>query len=141
MFKGGVGFRTLLRTYKKTTTGTRSFNLSILQNTQVAENYMKQVTEIIKNQTSTTSNQEEWNNIIKTLKASAEKNLGYNHKEKKSRDPKILHLSSIQKDINIKLNSIKDEQNNKLLKRERNKIMTQIVNIIKMKKMTISNML
>ena len=54
---------------------------------------MKQVDEIIKNQKTTISNQEEWNNIIKVLKASVEKNLGYNHKEKKSRDPKILHLS------------------------------------------------
>ena len=102
---------------------------------------MKQVNEVIKTQISTTSNQEEWNNIIKALKASAEKNLGYNLKEKKSRDPKILHLSSIQKDINIKLNSIKDEQKKKLLKEERNKIMTQIPNIIKNEKMTISNML
>ena len=44
---------------------------------------MKQVNEIIKNQTRTTSNQEGWNknNIIKALKPSAEKNLGYNHKE------------------------------------------------------------
>ena len=115
-------------TYTKKATGTRSFNLSKLQNTQVAENHMKQVHEIIKTQISTTSNQEEWNNIIKGLKASAEKNLGYNHKEKKSRDPKILHLSSIQKDINIKLNSIKDEQKKKLLKKERKKIMTQIRN-------------
>ena len=41
---------------------------------------MKQVNKIIKNQTSTASNQEEWNNIIKALKASPEKNLGYNHK-------------------------------------------------------------
>ena len=54
---------------------------------------MKKVNERIKNQTSTTLNQEEWNNIIKALKASAEKNLGYNHKEIKSRDPKILQLS------------------------------------------------
>ena len=100
-----------------------------MQNTQVAENYLKLVNEILKTQTSTTSNQEEWNNVIKALKASAEKNLGYNHKEKKSRDPKILHFLSIQKDINIKSNSIKDEQKKKLLKKERNKIMTQIHNI------------
>ena len=93
---------------------------------------MKQVHEIIKNQTSTTSNQEEWNNIIKAQKTSAEKNLGYNHKEKKSRDPKILHLSSIQKDINIKLNSIKGKQ--KKEKKERVKIMTQIHNMIKNQK-------
>ena len=39
---------------------------------QIAENYMKQVNEIIKNQISITSNQEEWNNI-KALKATAEK--------------------------------------------------------------------
>ena len=70
--------------------------LNKLQNTQVVKNYMKQVNEIIKNQTITTSNQEEWSNIIKALKASAEKNLGYNLKVKKSKDPKILHLSSIQ---------------------------------------------
>ena len=58
---------------------------------------MKQVNEIIKNQTSTASNQDPgWNNIIKALKASAEKNLGYNHKEIKSRDPKILHLIQIR---------------------------------------------
>ena len=107
-------------TYTKKAAGTRSFNLSELQNTQIAKSYMKQVSEIIKSQTSTTSNQEEWNNIIKALKASAEKNLGYNHKEKKSRDPKILRLSSIQKDINIQLNSIKDEQKKKLLKNKKN---------------------
>ena len=95
---------------------------------------MKQVNEIIKNQSSTTSNQEESNKIIKALKASAEKNLGYNHKEIKSRGPKILHLSQIQKDINIKLNSINDEQKKKLLKKERNKIITQIHNIIKNEK-------
>ena len=70
---------------------------------------MKQVNKILKGQTGTTSNDEEWNNIIKALNTSAKKNLGYNHKEIKSRDPKILDLSSIQKDINIKLNFIKDE--------------------------------
>ena len=50
---------------------------------QIGENYMKQVTEIIKNQISTISNYEERGNIIKALKASTEKNLGYNHKEKR----------------------------------------------------------
>ena len=84
-------------------TGTRSFNLSKLQNTQIAGNYIKQVNEIIKNQTSTTPNQEEWSNIVKALKASADKNLRYKHKETKSGGPKILHLSSIQKDININM--------------------------------------
>ena len=49
-------------TYTKKATWIISFNLSKLQNTEVAENYMKQVNEIIKNQTSTTLNQEEWNN-------------------------------------------------------------------------------
>ena len=49
---------------------------------------MKQVNEIIKNQTSATSNQKEWSNIIKALKASAEKNLGYNHKEIQKQRPK-----------------------------------------------------
>ena len=44
-------------TFTKKATGSRSFNLSKLQNTQVAKNYMKQVNEIIKTQTSTTSNQ------------------------------------------------------------------------------------
>ena len=70
---------------------------------------MKQLNKILKRQTGTTSNHEEWNNIIKALNTSAEKNLGYNNKEIKSRNPKILELSSIQKDINIKLNFIKDE--------------------------------
>ena len=80
---------------------------------------MKQVNEIMKDQTSTTSNREEWNNITKTEKGSAEKNLGYSHKEIKIRDPKILHLSLIQKDINIKLNSVKDKQKEKVLKKEK----------------------
>ena len=117
----------------KRATGTRSFNLSKLQNTQVAENYMKKVNERIKNQTSTTSNQDEWNNIMKALKASAE--IGYTHKEIKSRDPKILHLSQIQKDISIKLNSIKEGQKKKLLKKERNNTQkTQVHNIKNEKK-------
>ena len=60
-------------TYAKKATGAKSFNLRKLQNTQIAGNYMKQVKEIIKNQISTTSNQGEWNNIIKALKTSAEK--------------------------------------------------------------------
>ena len=93
---------------------------------------MKQVNEI-KNQESTTSNQEEWNNIIKALKASAEKNLGYKHKEKKSRDTNILHLSAIQKDSNIMLNTIKDHQKSKLLKKERNKIRLKFTTSTKIK--------
>ena len=44
----------------KKATGTRSFNLSKLENTQVAENYMRQINEIMNNQTSATSNQEGW---------------------------------------------------------------------------------
>ena len=96
---------------------------------QIADNYMKEVNETIKNQMSAPSNLEKWNNIIKAPKTLAEKNLGYNHQEKKSRDPNILHLPSIQKDINIELNSIKDEQ--KKITKESNKIMTQIHNIIK----------
>ena len=67
--------------------------------------------------------------------------VGYNHKDKKTRDPKIMHISSIQKDVNIKLNSIKDEHEKKLLKKERKKIMTQIHNISRMKKTTISNII
>ena len=67
--------------------------------------------------------------------------VGYNHKDKKTRDPKIMHISSIQKDVNIKLNSIKDEHKKKLLKKERKKIMTQIHNISRMKKTTISNII
>ena len=47
------------------------------------------------------------------------KYLGYSHKEIKIRDPKILHLSLIQKDINIKLNSVKDKQKEKVLKKEK----------------------
>ena len=54
---------------------------------------MKQVNKIIKKQTRTTSHQDEWNNITKALEVSAEKNVSYKHKEIKSRDPKILHLS------------------------------------------------
>ena len=54
---------------------------------------MKQVNKIIKKQTRTTSHQDEWNNIIKAVEVSVEKNVGYKHKEIKSRDPKILHLS------------------------------------------------
>ena len=44
-----------------------------------------------------------------------------------------MHLSSIQKDISIKLNSIKDKQK-KILKKERNNIMAQIHNIVKNEK-------
>ena len=74
---------------------------------------MKQVNEMIKNKKSTAANQEGWNNIIKALKTSAEKNLGCNHEDRISRDPNILSHSSIQKDIYIKLNSNKDEQKKK----------------------------
>ena len=94
----------------KKAAGTKSFILSKLQNTQIAQIYIKQVNKIIKKQLSATPNQEEWNNIIKALKISAEKNQGYDHKEKKSGDPNILHFLSIQKDISIKLNFIRDKK-------------------------------
>ena len=56
----------------------------------------------------------------KALKTSAEKNLDYNDKDKKKyRDPKILHLSSIQNDINIELNSIKDETKKEVTKKNK----------------------
>ena len=44
---------------------------------------MKQVNKIIKKQTRTASHQDEWNNIIKALEVSTEKNVGY--KDKKQR--------------------------------------------------------
>ena len=118
----------------KRATGTRFFNWSQLQNTQVFEK---------SHETSKWNNEKsiKYNikpgrneNIIKALKASTEKNLGYNHKEIKSIDPPILYFSSIQKDSDIKLNSIKDEQKIKLLKKERNKIMAQLHKIIKNEK-------
>ena len=87
----------------KKAAGTKSFILSKLQNTQIAQIYIKQVNKIIKKQLSATPNQEEWNNIIKALKISAEKNQGYG-------DPNILHFLSIQKDISIKLNFIRDKK-------------------------------
>ena len=78
--------------------------------------------------------------FVKALKTSAEKNLGYNHKQKKSRGPNIQPLSLIYNDINMKFDSIKDEQ--EITKKQRNKIMTQTHNIIKNgKSKTLSNML
>ena len=62
-------------------------------------------------------------------------------KRKERRDPNTLHLSSIQRDININLNSIKDEQKKKLLQKKRNKIMAQINNIVIHEKTAISSML
>ena len=41
---------------------------------------MKHVNEIIKKSNNYNMKPEEWNNIIKEVKSSAEKNLGYNHK-------------------------------------------------------------
>ena len=48
------------------------------------------VNEITKHQITTASNQEEWNNIIKVLKTLAEKNLEYDHKEKKKEETQTL---------------------------------------------------
>ena len=71
----------------------KSNRYQIFQFRQITKySYKKQVKEIIKNQMSTTSNQEEWNKIIKALNESAEKNLCYNHKEKTNRDPNFLHF-------------------------------------------------
>ena len=100
-------------TYTKKAACTKFSNLSKLQNLQITKNYVKQVNEMIKNKKSTAANQEGWNNIIKALKTSAEKNLGCNHEDRISRDANILSHSSIQKDIYIKLNSNKDEQKKK----------------------------
>lgn len=49
----------------------------------------------------------------------------------KNRDPSILHLSSFWKEINIKMNSIKDAEKMKLLKTEINQMMTDFHNTIK----------
>ena len=66
----------------------KSNRCQVLHFKQITENYKKYVNRIIKNQTSTTSNQEEWKSVLKALKRSAEKNLGYNHKEKTMSRPK-----------------------------------------------------
>ena len=71
----------------------KSSRHQIFQFRQITKySYKKQVKETIKNQISTTSNQEEWNKIRKTLNESAEKNLCYNHKKKTNRDPNFLHF-------------------------------------------------
>ena len=67
-------------TYTKKAASARSFNSIKLQNTQIAENYIKKVNQIIKSQAITISNQEKWNNNLNALKSPAEKILGYNHK-------------------------------------------------------------
>ena len=62
---------------------------------------------------------------------------------KKSRDPKnSAHLVSSERyQYQVKYKSIKDKQKKKLLNKEINKIMTQIHNISRVKKVTIPNML
>ena len=59
-------------------------------------------TELITNETNRTSKQKGKKDTINAIKTSAENNLVYIYHEVKNGDPDILHISLIQKEMNIK---------------------------------------
>ena len=113
-------------------TSNKQINISKFQNTIIREEYKHFVTtELNKNVEQPTSNQERWNKITNILKTAAEHTVGYKNKKVKSDNEDIQYLSQLQRTTSTQIESEKHEERKKGLKKLRNRIMTEIHNILK----------
>ena len=78
-----------------------------------------------------TPNQETWDNIVNIINTAAENTLGFKEHKPKYINNKIIELSSHQKQLNIQINSTKNEELERKLKKQRNRILTEIHNQVK----------
>ena len=96
-----------------------------------AEEYTSQVTFLLEQQKSSISNQNTWNNIVNVLNKAAENTLGFKERKSQHNNKNIIDLSIRQKQLNTKINSIKNDDQKRELKKQRNNILTEIHNQIK----------
>ena len=72
------------------------------------------------------SNQELWDKTVNILQSAAEETIGSKQQLKRSNNEDIKYLSKLQRSINAQVLASNDENTKEMLKRYRNKIMTEI---------------
>ena len=110
----------------KKTKNKKSLNLQKLQDQQISNQFASQVTNILSQQQAPTTNQKSWDHIVKAINEAAENTIGFKERTKKCINEKIAVLSQQQKQINIYIQSTKNEQLKKQLKIQRNRLLTEI---------------
>ena len=102
-------------------------------NIQTSKEYANQVNNLlVTNQyEDPIPNQEKWNNTVTAITSAAGNTLGFKKQTKPYHNGIILDLSKQQKQLNIKTSATKNENLRKDLKKQRNRILTQIHNNIK----------
>ena len=110
----------------------RVLNIENFKNETIAENFNTTVKlEMQKLTTQPKTIQERWNKMTKILHTSAEETIGFKRGSKKSVNEDIIHLSKLQRKIQIDIEKKKKEEQKQVLKHHRNHIMNVIHYILR----------
>ena len=117
--------------YIKSQKASHKINYKMLLDKDRNKGYTEAVKYKLQSQNDPTSIQDEWTNIINITKQAAIETLGYVDKKGKYSNPELKQLSEKQKKLNLDINSTTNPEKRKLLKSERNQILTKMHNQIK----------
>ena len=101
-----------------------------LRNENLKDEYQKEVTKIMSENSSHENNQQKWITIVKATTTAAKNILGIKPKHKHSCNPQIIELSKKQKNIRLQIDTAKLE-NKQSLRKERNEILTTVHRLVK----------
>ena len=118
--------------FTKSKKSAKKINYDLLQDKNHRREYHLAVTKHLENQPEKKTNQDRWNNIINATKQSAIETLGFADKKEKYQNPDIKTLSTKQKQLNIDMNSTNSLARRDQLRQERNRLLTEIHNMIRL---------
>ena len=107
--------------------------LENLNNSILKDEYQREVNKRILEKQPPENNQERWNNIKEVLSQTSKDVLGIKTNNKYHPDPELQQLSEKQKNIKQQINNQPHNIKNDALRKQRNKILTKIHNIVKSK--------
>ena len=101
-----------------------------MHNQDYRKEYTSTLTRYIENQPKIKSNQDRWTNVVNAINQAASETLGHVDKQTKYKNPNIKLLSEQQKKLNKDLNSTNDPKQKRQIRKERNRLLTNIHNLI-----------
>ena len=107
-------------------------NFERLQDLEISKQYKNTVQEKLSNLKDDTPAQEKWHEIVKITHETSETVIGkIKHISRRSQNPEVTKLSKEQKELSIKLKSCKDQTKCSIIRKQRNKKLTKIHDILK----------
>jgi hypothetical protein len=105
-------------------------NYNLFHDQNYRNKYNNTVNNLLRECSKPSTNQDKWTNIVNITKKAAVETLGYIPKTEKYQNDDIRELSKQQQKIHLDQNSTKNPEKRKELRKKRNKILTQIHNLI-----------